>query len=118
MFNSATFVNFIAFGKRTSIDLRVVIGMPPKHFHVSAEEPNHGSEDEIALSFIEMAEKLYGELCAALIKAGYTDFVECLGKEVLGSTEFADGAQESFALWISTLYRLNNMEFIFENGAS
>ncbi|DAD50138.1 hypothetical protein QIJ71_gp1 [ssRNA phage Gerhypos.3_17] len=117
-----SFSNFIAFGKRMSIDIRVIssfdvngqaIGIPTQ-FTISDEIPNTGDSDGIHISFNEMAERLIHDLVLQLNSRGLTALGIELTKRFRNSVEFADGYLESFAGIIALIYELNNETFRVE----
>lgn len=120
----ATFVNFVAFGKRTSIDLRIVISIAgyqgiPVNVHVGDECENTGDYDGIHRSFTELAEACFEKLRVELFECGHAGLVELLDSALddvrLDASE-GEGylsREGKFSSFVAFFYMLNNTEFIY-----
>jgi len=121
-----TFSNFIAFGKRMSIDIRVTIcqAIPdslgiwhatgkPVQIVVSDEVPNTGDSEGICIQFNEMANRLLIDLVMQLNELGLTALHAELAKRIRES-EFTDGNREEFSTLIGLIYELNHETFNVE----
>lgn len=107
----ASFSNFIAFGNRVSIDLRVIIpSVSPSLIHVFDEIPLMEDSHEFAVKFNETAESLFHSLIGRLMKAGFSGLASEVA-EALDSIRFADGVQEEQSCWITELSLLNLRKF-------
>ncbi len=107
----ANFSNFIAFGQRISIDLRVVLLSLPKHIHVSADAPNEGAADDVEESFVELAKSLYNDLCGKLLEVGQADLVAELERERALTQSEIGGSMDKLCPWLTFFYKLNNFTF-------
>jgi hypothetical protein len=122
----ATFVNFIAFGKRTSIDLRVVISNAghvgiPAQIHVGLEDENPGDYSGFMKSFVKLANAAYTDLVGKLNELGHASLVEMLESQ-LEEVQMEAAEEEGvmltecyFSSWVSFFYILNNTSLVYGN---
>jgi len=113
------FVNFVAFGKRNSIDLRVVVVTgrgAPVHYHVGEEIPQNGSPSSIIAGFNELASSLFSDLVVELGSSGETQLIEVLVSlkdECEGEAYAEHGVScegSTFRMWVSFFASLNETE--------